>query len=69
VIGVANRLNMLDETFTVVRAGGLHRAANAVFDAAFESTVRSALPSAELGSVVKEPVRGAIHLAIEALAR
>ncbi len=69
VIGVANRLYMRDDTFAVVRAGGLHRAANRVFDVAFEGEVRAALPGANLDSIVEEPVRGAIRLAVDTLDR
>jgi N-acetylglucosamine kinase-like BadF-type ATPase len=67
VIGVARRLDMLDDRFEIVRAGGLHVAGNASFDAAFSSVVAREAPGAEVLVLDMPSVFGSALLAIELL--
>ncbi len=67
VIGVARRLGMLDDTFEIVRAGGVHSARNPQLDAAFLSVIESAAPLAEVLVLDVPAVLGSALLALELL--
>lgn len=67
VVGVARRLHMVDDTFAVVRAGGVHGAGSLAFDGAFSSEVSSALPCVVFTTLERPPVVGAALLALEAV--
>jgi hypothetical protein len=68
VVGVARRLGLDTTALAVVRAGGLHRAADVRFDAAFRSAVLAGVPDARIGAqVVGRPVVGAVMLALDLL--
>ena len=67
VVGVARRLGMLDDTFTVVAAGGVHRADEPIFRDAFRSTIAQRVPAARFVTLSTKPVAGAALLALESL--
>jgi N-acetylglucosamine kinase-like BadF-type ATPase len=68
VVGVARRLGLDTTALAVVRAGGLHRAADVRFDAAFDAAVLAGVPDARIGAqVVDRPVVGAVMLALDLL--
>lgn len=67
VLGVARRLDMLDDTFELVRSGGLHRAGSALFDGAFDRAVHAGAPAATIVALRAPPVIGAALLALELL--
>ncbi len=65
VIGMAAKLGC--ENCVVVRAGGLHTAGSAEFDAVFLDVVKTALPHVEIKTLTQPPVVGAISLSISRL--
>jgi N-acetylglucosamine kinase-like BadF-type ATPase len=67
VVGVARRLEMLDDTFDVVGAGGVHRADEPLFRDAFRATIAAVVPGARFVTLTTRPVVGAALLALESL--
>ena len=61
----ARRLDMLDETFDVVGAGGVHRADVPLFRDAFRAAITSAVSNARFVTLTTRPVVGAALLALE----
>ena len=66
--GVARHLGMEHDEFDLVMSGGVHRA-NARFAELFRGHVRSQCPGARPVMLGVKPVRGAVQLALDALAR
>ncbi len=66
--GVAARLGM-EESFTVVRSGGVHRAGCRSLDDAFEAEVAVRLPRCPIAMLTAPPAAGAALLALDALGR
>ena len=67
VIGVARQLQMLDDAFEIVRAGGVHTAGCLQFDDAFTTTVARGVPRADVLVLDMPSVFGSAVLAIELL--
>lgn len=65
--GVARHLGMHDDEFDLVMSGGVHQA-NAPFGQHFRAQVREQCPGARPGLLAVAPVRGAVQLAMDALA-
>ncbi|MFM7686229.1 MAG: N-acetylglucosamine kinase [Actinomycetota bacterium] len=65
--GVARHLGMADEEFELVMSGGVH-VANGPFGEHFRLRVAQHCPSAQPVLLTVPPVRGAVQLAIDALA-
>jgi N-acetylglucosamine kinase-like BadF-type ATPase len=66
VVGLARRLDMVDDTFDLVLAGGVHLSAQTHLRAAFAATVLADVPGARLTPLTAPPVAGAVLLALEA---
>jgi N-acetylglucosamine kinase-like BadF-type ATPase len=60
VIAMINKLNLDDDSITVIRAGGLHTAYCAIFDEAFESTLKKAYPQSAIQVLDISPAYGAV---------
>ena len=60
VYGIATQLNFQTKPITVIRAGGLHTAGCAVFDATFEAEVKLLLGNAQVRTLDVAPVFGAV---------
>jgi N-acetylglucosamine kinase-like BadF-type ATPase len=67
VVGVARILEMQDDVFEVVCAGGVHRAGSAALDTAFRTTLEASCPTAEPVALAAPPAIGAALLALEQL--
>ena len=65
VVGLARRLEMVDETFDLVLAGGVHTAAQTHLRAAFVDTVHATVAGARPVTLTAPPVAGAVLLALE----
>jgi N-acetylglucosamine kinase-like BadF-type ATPase len=65
--GVARHLGMHDDEFDLVMSGGVHQA-NAPFGEHFRAQVREQCPGARPVLLAVAPVRGAVQLAMDALA-
>jgi N-acetylglucosamine kinase-like BadF-type ATPase len=65
VVGVAERLSMLDDDFELVMSGGVHRGA-ARFAARFCEAVLVRCPRAVMLPLARPPVEGAVLLALDA---
>ena len=64
VVGAADHLGMLDDTFELVTSGGVH-AGGGRFVEAFLAAVRDRCPNAVPTPLVQPPVDGAVELALE----
>ncbi len=58
--GVVQQLNFESSTIELIRAGGLHTAANSVFDEVFEKTIKATLPNIHMRVLDVSPVFGAV---------
>ena len=67
VVGVARTLEMQDETFEVVCAGGVHGARSEPLESAFGAALRSSCPAAVPVMLAAPPAIGAGILALEQL--
>ncbi len=67
VVGVARSLSMLDDSFDVVCAGGVHRASDDRFSTVFRDRVASEIPGARFVLLDVPPVAGAVLIGCELL--
>ena len=58
--GVVQQLNFEGSTIELIRAGGLHTAANGVFDEVFEKTIKATFPHMHMRVLDVSPVFGAV---------
>ena len=58
--GVVKQLNFQGATIELIRAGGLHTAANPIFDEVFEKTLATNLPNVRMRVLDVSPVFGAV---------
>ena len=58
--GVVKQLNFQGATIELIRAGGLHTAANPIFDEVFEKTLAANLPNVRMRVLDVSPVFGAV---------
>jgi len=65
VVGLARRLDMADDAFDLVLAGGVHTSAQAHLRAAFVDAVHTEVPGARPVPLSAPPVAGAVLLALE----
>jgi N-acetylglucosamine kinase-like BadF-type ATPase len=65
VVGLARRLDMLDDSFDLVLAGGVHTSAQTHLRAAFVEVVHAGVPGAQPIPLSAPPVAGAVLLALE----
>jgi N-acetylglucosamine kinase-like BadF-type ATPase len=68
VVGVARILEMQDDVFEVVCAGGVHGAGSATLDEAFRTALEASCPAAEPVALTAPPAIGAALLALEQIA-
>jgi N-acetylglucosamine kinase-like BadF-type ATPase len=68
VVGVARRLELVDDSFDVVTAGAVHRAGG-VFSETFAVGVERALPGATIVALTTSSAVGAVRLALDTLER
>ena len=66
VVGLARRLDMVDDTFDVVLAGGVHASGQPDIRRAFTDAVLADVPGARTRLLDCPPVAGAVLLALEA---
>jgi N-acetylglucosamine kinase-like BadF-type ATPase len=67
VVGVARTLEMQDDIFEVICAGGVHAAGSVPLEAAFRETLSSSCPAAVPVTLAAPPAIGAAILALEQL--
>ena len=65
VVGVARILEMQDDVFEVVCAGGVHGAQMAALDAAFRAALSASCPASIPAALTAPPAIGAALLALE----
>lgn len=58
--GIVKQLNFDGSTIELIRAGGLHTAANQIFDESFEKSLKTALPNLHMRVLDVSPVFGAV---------
>ena len=58
--GIVHQLDFQGAEIQLIRAGGLHTAANPIFDQVFEKTIRESLPSIRMRVLDVSPVYGAV---------